>query len=217
MITKLSEKNLVILWGWGRNDRSFQGLINTAPSDWKIYPIQLTDLLPKGKIEERMAAVSRFLTKHNLAKASFLGHSVGGALALEFAYHYPERVTKLYLADSEGVHSKEPTITAAMTVFRDTYNREEGPVAFLRYISRLAQKPILHIKLGRFAHHVDLQKEAKRVKVPTVILWGEKDGITPLWQGKILHKLIPKSKTVIFKDQGHDWIIYNPELFWKNI
>lgn len=213
----MKKKNLVILWGWGRNDWSFQGLINTAPSDWKIYPIQLTDLLPKGKIEERMAAVGRFLKKHKLAKASFLGHSVGGALALEFAYHYPKKVERLFLIDSEGVHSPNSSIQDATREFVKTHLKEEGVLAFARYMVRLARKPILHIKLGFFSHHVDLQKEAAKIKTRTVIMWGEKDNTTPLWQGKVLHKLIPKSKMVIFKDKGHDWIIYNPELFWKNI
>lgn len=213
----MKKKNLVILWGWGRNDRSFQGLISTAPSDWEIYPIQLTDLLPEGKIEERMAAVRRFLKKHNLAKAHFLGHSVGGALALEFAYHYPEKVERLFLIDSEGIHSPEPSMLNASKEFAANYKKKEGWAAFVGYLAKIAKKPILHTKLGLFAHHVDLQKEAAKVKTPSVIMWGEKDGITPLWQGELLHKLIKGSKFIVHKGQGHDWIIYHPELFWRNV
>jgi len=75
----------------------------------------------------------------------------------------------------------------------------------------------LHLRLAQFAHNIDIQRQAQELKTPTVIIWGEKDRIVPLWQGQKLHELIPNSKFLILKDMDHDWVIYNPEKFWQNI
>lgn len=45
-----------------------------------------------------------FLEQNKLQKVNLIGHSMGGALALYFAYYHPERVKHLYLIDSEGVY-----------------------------------------------------------------------------------------------------------------
>lgn len=43
----------------------------------------------------------------------------------------------------------------------------------------------------------------KLVTAPVTLLWGDKDDITPLWQGEKLAKLLPNAKLVLLKDVGH--------------
>jgi pimeloyl-ACP methyl ester carboxylesterase len=43
--------------------------------------------------------LAEFFEKHNIEKATILGHSMGGKTAMWFAYDYPERVEKLVIAD----------------------------------------------------------------------------------------------------------------------
>lgn len=40
-----------------------------------------------------------FFNKHNIEKATLLGHSMGGKVAMWFAYDFPEKVEKLVIAD----------------------------------------------------------------------------------------------------------------------
>lgn len=42
------QKNLVLFWGWSRSKVSYQGLIDSAHKDWKIYHISYPDLIPDG-------------------------------------------------------------------------------------------------------------------------------------------------------------------------
>ena len=49
--------------------------------------------------------------------------------------------------------------------------------------------------------------------IPTLIIWGDKDDITPLWQGVYLSKLFPNSELTIMKDVGHIPYIENTERF----
>lgn len=51
------------------------------------------------------------------------------------------------------------------------------------------------------------------LEIPTLIIWGDKDNITPLWQGIYLSKLFPNSKLTIMKDVGHIPYIENTQRF----
>ena len=53
----------------------------------------------------------------------------------------------------------------------------------------------------------------KKLTMPVFIIWGNKDSVTPLWQGKRLQKLIPHSKLTVIDDVGHIPYIENTEKF----
>lgn len=52
-----------------------------------------------------------------------------------------------------------------------------------------------------------------RIKLPTLIIWGDKDDITPLWQGKYLAKVFPDAELNIMKDVGHIPYLENSKRF----
>jgi pimeloyl-ACP methyl ester carboxylesterase len=53
----------------------------------------------------------------------------------------------------------------------------------------------------------------KAIDIPTLIIWGDKDDITPLWQGTYLTKLFQNSRLEIMKDVGHIPYIEDTERF----
>lgn len=190
--------NLVVFCGWGRSSSSYKKLTQTAPKDWRIFFVTHPD-----EVSE---------------KACILGHSVGGALAIEFTFHYPQRVKKLFLVDSEGIYGQENLLKLIHNFLKThTVQVKKKMVDNIRLIFRMLKKPKLHYKLANFGHHANLLKESQGIKVPTTIIWGEKDYLTPSWQAEKLHQLIPNSKLVILKDMDHDWILHSPQLFWENI
>jgi len=211
-------EKLILFWGWTRNEKSYQNLINTAPPNWQIQSIPYEDLVPNGNTAKLNQAILEFLAKRQLDKVNLAGHSLGGALALLFAHDHPEKVKGLFLLDSEGIPGHE-TITEMFKNFylSHTSHARKKIIENTKAILRIIKKPILHLRLAQFAHNIDIQRQAQELKTPTVIIWGEKDRIVPLWQGQKLHELIPNSKFLILKDMDHDWVIYNPEKFWQNI
>jgi pimeloyl-ACP methyl ester carboxylesterase len=58
-------------------------------------------------------------------------------------------------------------------------------------------------KLARYLH---------RVKVPTLILWGEEDKIVPVQHLDTWRKWIPHAQTKVFKGAGHLVHLENPEV-----
>ncbi len=53
----------------------------------------------------------------------------------------------------------------------------------------------------------------KKLKAPTLIIWGSSDAVTPLWQGEHLQKLIPNSTLSVINNVGHIPYIEAPAEF----
>ena len=59
----------------------------------------------------------------------------------------------------------------------------------------------------------DLTDDLQKVIIPTTLIWGEKDSITPLWQGELMREKIANSKLFVISDAGHFSFIDQPEKF----
>ena len=53
----------------------------------------------------------------------------------------------------------------------------------------------------------------RAICVPTLVLWGARDAITPLLQGKDLAQLVPNARWVVLRDAGHIPAIEDPRGF----
>ena len=53
--------------------------------------------------------------------------------------------------------------------------------------------------------------------MPTLLIWGDKDTITPLWQGEKLNKTIPRSSLTVLKGLGHIPQIEDPVSFNRTL
>ena len=49
--------------------------------------------------------------------------------------------------------------------------------------------------------------------MPTLIVWGERDGVLPVDHGQAAHEAIPGSRLEIFEDAGHLPQLDNPARF----
>ena len=63
----------------------------------------------------------------------------------------------------------------------------------------------------------DLFYVLSRIKVKTLIIWGEKDNTTPIAQGYLMKEKIKDSKLEILENVGHTPYLENPELLAKKI
>lgn len=70
----------------------------------------------------------------------------------------------------------------------------------------------MYLRLLQWADSAHLVQEASALKVPTVVLWGEKDRLFPVSTGRRLAAHFKNTEFVVFKNKGHDWIVDSPEL-----
>jgi pimeloyl-ACP methyl ester carboxylesterase len=215
-------KPVVALHGWGGGIRSFWPVAERlAPYGYQVHVLDLpgfgqSELPPQPwSVVDYARFVVAFLDDFDLPQVSFLGHSFGGRIGLVLAADYPARIDKMVLADSAGIRTP---LTARQHVrnflarstsrtlerlrldgwrarLQDRYNR--------RYASEdyLTAGPLRETFLRVIQQ--DLSTYAARIQAPTVLIWGDQDKDTPLWQGKKLEQTIPDAGLIVFEGAGH--------------
>lgn len=149
-----------------------------------------------------------------------LGHSNGGRIAISYALKYPELISNLILVDSAGVLDKRLKTNIKKSIFG--YLSKCGKLicnsdVCKKFLYKLAGEkdylnatPVMRSTMANLIT-VDLEPELCNIAVPTLIIWGEKDKATPLYQGQIMNQNIKKSKLVIIENAGHSPHFTNPE------
>lgn len=152
-----------------------------------------------------------------LQRPALAGASFGGWIAAEWAVRYSDRLQSLTLIDSLGV--RLPTAPAAdvlsldgaalrQTIFFDPHS----PLALEMLPDTPKTDAITGTILGRrtlarfawqFPDNPRLLRYLYRVRLPALILWGERDTYVPLAHGKALHDGIMNAEFAAIPNVGH--------------
>jgi pimeloyl-ACP methyl ester carboxylesterase len=179
-------------------------------------------------------------------RATLVGHSLGGGVAMQFAYMFPERTERLVLVSSGGLgRSLNPLLRAAALPGSELVIA--ATIAPLMTLGRAGVASLQRLglrftpdlgEIGRgFATLADREGRAafldtlrsvvnfsgQRVDasdrlylaaaMPTLVLWGERDPIIPVWHGRRAQGRMPGSRLVTFADSGHFPQIDDPHRF----
>jgi len=145
--------------------------------------------------------------------AILIGHSMGGAIALELARQAPERVSAL-VAIGAGVRLpvapaildrivSAPAETIA-TIIEHAYGRNMPPELKQLGRERMAQIDPVVLE-GDFAacDRFDLMGRLDEIIQPTLVLAGAEDRMVPDRQIAALHEGLPDSELVLIEEAGH--------------
>ncbi len=199
----LSDAYDVIAWdapGYGRSD--------DPPGDW-----------PMAEYAEYLAG---FLDALGIAQTHLLGQSWGGVLAQQFYGAYPARVRSLILSDTTlGGDATRPDsetrlqgrLHIAATMTAAEFARVRAPqllapnppaAVFAEVEAMLAGTHMAGFRSAAIAlAHADTRAVLPRIAVPTLVLCGEHDQVTPPVLGTRLIDVIPGARLVIFPGAGH--------------
>jgi pimeloyl-ACP methyl ester carboxylesterase len=175
------------------------------------------------------AAVA-FTDALGLHRATWLGNSLGGAVALYVAAHHPERVSRLVLVDAAGIDLSPGAWPAILRVslklgpffdwmplqrrvlvrvLRDVFH-DRGFVTRERvddHLAALARPGAIaaarRILLASPAEARRLTEAIGRVSVPTLVLWGRQDRWIPVAHAARFAELIPGARVVVLEACGH--------------
>ncbi len=213
---------VLALHGWGGSIRSFWPVAERLSRQG--YQVHILDFPGFGQSDMPPAVwgvadyaefVLAYLDEAGIAQVSILGHSFGGRVSLVLAAEHPERVRRMVLADSAGLKTSpsagQQVRGRLARLVRETLNTIglNGLRAWLqeRYNRYFASEDYLNAGALRetFLRVIgeDLTPYAARVQAPTVLIWGDQDPDTPLWQGKKLEAIIPDAGLVVFEGAGH--------------
>lgn len=167
---------------------------------------------PKAKPSyDAMATdVLAVMDKLKIAKASLVGWSDGGEIALKLAIGHPARVAKLFIIganyDAKGTKSSKGSRTFAaysMKCRKDYARLSKTPKQFDAHVKWLL--PIWRDPMGF------TKEQLKQIGAPTIVADGEHDEIVQLDQLEEMAQLVPNAKLVVFPDTSHFAIWQDPE------
>jgi pimeloyl-ACP methyl ester carboxylesterase len=160
-----------------------------------------------------VADILAFLDALGLKRAIVGGHSMGGAIAMQLALDHPERVDGLVLAATGARLRVNPDLLNRVLTDYDAVidfivEHTFGPEANdeLKYLARLelrrARPEVVH---GDYlaCDTFDVMDKISTIKVPTLILAGDKDQMTPVKYSAYLADQIAKADRVVLDPAGH--------------
>jgi pimeloyl-ACP methyl ester carboxylesterase len=158
------------------------------------------------------------------------GHSIGGMFAAELAAARPDMVKKLVLTAPAGLWMDETPVTDVFTAMpRDLpailYGDLTNPVIAAMNVrptdaDEMAQAMYLQITnfsaAGKFLWPIPdkgLKKRIHRIKAPTLLLWGDRDGLVPPAYAALFHSKLAKSQIAMIAGAGHMVALENTPAF----
>jgi len=224
-----NKKLLVFIHGWGVSSKIFEPLFYYLKNNFNIHTLDLPGF-GKTPIEKAMTLkdyadfVYKFLEDNKIEKPIVIGHSFGGAVATKLALLYPDNISKLILVDASAIRRPRRKMILLEKIM---------PILKPIIVGKLKQIIIKLLKFDKTDYAQIKSRELKEtfknvikenlqpylfeIKSPTLIIWGEKDKITPLADGQLIAKTIPGAKFAVIKNAGHFVFLEKPEEFVKLI
>jgi len=181
-------------------------------------------------IAEMSDWTAALLAAAGASKAHLIGHSMGSLIALETAARHPDKVSALSLIGTAATMTVGPDLLKAaeandqaaidmVSIWGLGFSAElGGSLAPGLWMHGGAQRTlqycapgVLHSDLAACNAYADALTSAAKVKVPTTVILGERDMMTPAKAGKVLAAAIPNSRTVVLAGAGHMLMSERPD------
>ena len=218
---------VILLHGVTDSWRSFEGLVPLLPSTLRTFSLSQrghggSSRPASGyRIQELAADVHAFMAALQLPAATVVGHSMGSVVAQRLAIDHPERVAALVLMGAfASFQSPElrSFVTTSVRPLRDpigaafarewqlsTLARPMDPAHLDRIVVETLKVPafVWHATFEGFLATPDWTNELASVRVPTLLLRGERDSYAEAEDQKQLLEAIAGSTLITYAGAGH--------------
>lgn len=224
---------VILLHGLGATKETWLPSVGALSAKYHVYAI---DQLGFGhsakptaeyKIGTWVDFLQGFLAAQKLEKATLVGNSLGGWIALDFTLQHPEMVDKLVLVDSAGLTWRQggkmidlnpATIAATRTLLESLFYDKKMVTdqfvmqAFTNHMRNSDGYTIQRTMAGLAQASFDDDK-LKTMRTPTLVVWGREDELLAVESAERFHVGIPGARLVVFDHCGHVPQIEKPEEF----
>lgn len=214
------KKRIVLLHGWGASTIKLKPLAEELRKlEWEVFTPKLPgfDSPPPEKIWG-VGEYSKYVLKetrkiYGRDRFFVFGHSFGGRVAIKLAEKNNRQILGAVLCSSSGLsrgNLVKRTIFWLLARVGKVF-LAIPPLAnfWKRLLYKLAREHDYEKAQGIMKEvfkkvvSEDLKPVAKEIKIPTLVLWGKKDKMTPISDAYYIKKVLPNAKLVVFKDEGH--------------
>ncbi|MDA5132950.1 alpha/beta hydrolase [Psychrobacter sp. ANT_H3] len=223
---------LLLIHGFGGNKDNFTRIARQLGGYHLIIPDLLGFGESSKPMSADYRSEAQATRLHELLQAKGLasdihvgGNSMGGAISVAYAAKYPSEVKSLWLVDSAGfwsagVHEalagatleNNPLLINSnedfykmydFVMYKPPYLPKSVKAVFAQ--ERIANKE-LHAKILEQIVTDNVEERAKIIaqyKIPTLVVWGEKDQIIKPETVNLIKEIIPQSEVIMMPEVGH--------------
>jgi pimeloyl-ACP methyl ester carboxylesterase len=226
------EQPVVMLHGLFGGPENWRSIMEDLAGSFRCLALQFP-IDPKGdrrhtefdSLARLTQFVEDFFDRVGLDRAVVCGNSLGGQVALDFCLKRPECVDGLVLAGSAGLFERNlaggrmPRLTRelirqqACEIFFDPVHVTDDLVE--QVYQMLGNRPYRRflVRVAKATRDRNMQDELGRIGVPTLIIWGRDDSITPPFVAEQFRHGISNAKLMYLDRCGHAPPIEQPEQF----
>lgn len=220
---------IIILHGLMGGLSNFDGVANYFPKEgYKVVLPELplyTNSILKTNVKAFAKFVKDFIEKLGYKDVILLGNSLGGHIALYFSKMYPELLKAMILTGSSGLYESamgdsypkrgnyEYIEKKAQDVFYDpkVATKELVDEVFATVNDRM--KLIKTLAIAKSAIRHNMSKDLPKIQIPTCLIWGKNDKVTPPEVAVEFNELLPDSDLFWIDQCGHAAMMEHPDEF----
>ncbi len=199
------------------NENGYKVVIPLLP----VYTLPLLKTSAKGIARY----FERFIKHKGYSDLTLLGNSLGGHVGLIYTRENPSLVKRLVLTGSSGLYENSMGDTFPR---REDYDFIKRKTEEVFYDPTIATKELVDeifetvnsrdrvlrvIALAKSAIRHNMSKDLPNFKLPTCLIWGQNDIVTPPEVAEEFHSLIPNSELFWIEKCGHAAMMERPKDF----
>jgi len=216
---------LILIHGAGGSHLHWPAALRRMPGA-TVYAVDLpghgrSEGPGREHIEDYVADIVRFMDAVGVSRGVLVGHSMGGAIAQMTALMAPERVAGLVLVGTGARLRVAPALLDGILqdargtldlIAEWAWGPEADPTLVARGRQMMAR---VHPQVvwGDFAacDRFDVRERIGEITVPTLVITGSEDRMTPPKFGQWLAERIPGARCVLVEGAGHMVMLEKPD------
>lgn len=221
-------KILLLLHGLFGALSNWEDVVNQFKGEYRV----LIPMLPiyemplrQADLEGLLRHLQAFVEHYRLEDMTLMGNSLGGHIALLYTLSHPEKVKRLVLTGSSGLFENA---MGGSYPKRGSYEYIRERVEYTFYDPKTATKEYIDeifettksipkcmriVSIAKSAQRHNLATELPKIQIPTLLIWGLNDTITPPMVAHEFNRLIPNSTLRFIDHCCHAPMMEQPQKF----
>ncbi|MEQ1602698.1 MAG: pimeloyl-ACP methyl ester esterase BioH [Methylophilaceae bacterium] len=238
--TASTAPDLVLIHGWGMHGGVWQSLISKLIPNFNVHVLDLPGMgFSPPLAESGTQALAEQVAQHLPEKADICGWSLGGQVAMRIALLQPQRVRRLVLVGAtpcfvnsddwqQGMEAKvfekfasqigenyQSTLIKFLSL--QCMGASDARVTIKQLRESLAERPLPALgaleNALRLLLETDLRAEINQLKLPVLLMHGDRDTLAPLSAAQWLAQHLPASRLQVFAGASHAPFLSHSETF----
>jgi len=222
------KKSLIFVHGAGGSSYTWTHQLDSPPPGHRCIAIDLpghgqSEGIGMDRIESYCDFLKKFIKVLSPGPHILIGHSMGGAISQLYALGRPEGLEKLVLVGT-GARLRVASMVFQVLEgdFKSAIETSSGWLFSEKTTQQIIQaylqdtlKGTAKIMIGDFraCNAFDVMEKIQGLSLPTLIICGAEDKLTPAKYSQYLHGKIPGSTLEIIPDAGHMVTLEKPHEF----